>query len=340
MAANNHLERLGDDFFEQILANQSTYVSGNETAAFGGGDGSVGSGSMALQLGTEIGQGNVYRGMGFDMPLGLNLEHGGFFRPAIVGLSNDSLSSSAAQFNETDSVNLPSLYPSYGQLQPHAVASSQPRHPQPFHSQQAGVTSPNQPAVRPRVRARRGKATDPHSIAERLRRERITDRVKALQELVPSVNKTDRATMVDEIVDYVKFLRLQVKVLSMSRLGGTGSGVQHVSDEVDRINKGSWFPFSFGILKSNYHQCAQCCVSDFNIKGASNEGRTSQSAWEKWSADGMEPEVAELMGKDVGEAMQFLQSKGLCVVPISLASSMFQTINSSVLLKSESNAPS
>lgn len=29
--------------------------------------------------------------------------------------------------------------------------------------------------------------------------------------------------MLDEIVDYVKFLHLQVKVLSMSRLGGGGA---------------------------------------------------------------------------------------------------------------------
>ncbi|GER57742.1 basic helix-loop-helix (bHLH) DNA-bindingsuperfamily protein [Striga asiatica] len=35
--------------------------------------------------------------------------------------------------------------------------------------------------------------------------------------------QTDRAVMVDEIVDYVKFLRLQVKVLSMSRSGGAGN---------------------------------------------------------------------------------------------------------------------
>ncbi|MCH94818.1 transcription factor UNE12-like [Trifolium medium] len=75
-------------------------------------------------------------------------------------------------------------------------------------------TAPHPPAMRPRVRARRGQATDPHSIAERLRRERIAERIRALQELVPSVNKTDRAAMLDEIVDYVKFLRLQVKVNS------------------------------------------------------------------------------------------------------------------------------
>jgi hypothetical protein len=87
-----------------------------------------------------------------------------------------------------------------------------------FHGQpmqQPPPSAPHQPtSIRPRVRARRGQATDPHSIAERLRRERIAERIRALQELVPTVNKTDRAAMIDEIVDYVKFLRLQVKVYS------------------------------------------------------------------------------------------------------------------------------
>jgi hypothetical protein len=36
--------------------------------------------------------------------------------------------------------------------------------------------------------------------------------MKALQELVPNSNKTDKASMLDEIIDYVKFLQLQVKV--------------------------------------------------------------------------------------------------------------------------------
>ncbi|XP_022897779.1 transcription factor UNE12-like isoform X1 [Olea europaea var. sylvestris] len=42
--------------------------------------------------------------------------------------------------------------------------------------------------------------------------------------------QTDRAVMVEEIVDYVKFLRLQVKVLSMSRLGGAGAVAPYVTD--------------------------------------------------------------------------------------------------------------
>ncbi|KAH0723244.1 hypothetical protein KY289_006288 [Solanum tuberosum] len=39
------------------------------------------------------------------------------------------------------------------------------------------------------VRARRGQATDSHSLAERARREKINARMKLLQELVPGCNK-------------------------------------------------------------------------------------------------------------------------------------------------------
>ncbi|XP_070012409.1 transcription factor UNE12-like isoform X2 [Nicotiana tabacum] len=92
-----------------------------------------------------------------------------------------------------------------------AFAVKHPFQGQPTSS--TAVTVPHPPAIRPRARARRGQATDPHIIAERLRRERISERIKALQELVPSCNKTDRAAMLDEILDYVKFLRLQVKVI-------------------------------------------------------------------------------------------------------------------------------
>ncbi|XP_044510230.1 transcription factor bHLH81-like isoform X2 [Mangifera indica] len=41
-----------------------------------------------------------------------------------------------------------------------------------------------------RVRAKRGCATHPRSIAERVRRTRISDRIRKLQELVPNMDKT------------------------------------------------------------------------------------------------------------------------------------------------------
>ncbi|CAM0951381.1 unnamed protein product [Alopecurus aequalis] len=142
---------------------------------------------------------------------------------------------------------------------------------------------------RQRVRARRGQATDPHSIAERLRRERIAERMKALQELVPNANKADKASMLDEIIDYVKFLQLQVKVLSMSRLGGAAAVAPLVADMYSE-GRG----------------------------GAANGGPAAGS-------EGLtvtEQQVAKLMEDDMGAAMQYLQGKGLCLMPISLASAI------------------
>ncbi|KAG8479048.1 hypothetical protein CXB51_029740 [Gossypium anomalum] len=353
MAGNQQQEAgLGDDFFEQILAVPPGY---------GGGGGGGATLPMGLQLGSSGGAtgvsggdsgGGGFRGIGM-MPLGLNLEHG-FLRHedgVVVDNNNNNASCSAASavsgISERDSMHMVSLFPPFGQMQTQQIRASPPPQPppqlhQPFHSQPTSgpvAAAPHPPAVRPRVRARRGQATDPHSIAERLRRERIAERMKALQELVPSCNKvppfsssawymksetdlladallnllqTDRAAMLDEIVDYVKFLRLQVKVLSMSRLGAAGAVAQLVAD-----------------------------VPLLSVEGDGAGGGT-QPAWEKWSNDGTEQQVAKLMEEDIGAAMQFLQSKALCIVPISLASAIFPAhqADAPTIVKPESNTPS
>ncbi|XP_038901961.1 transcription factor bHLH63-like isoform X2 [Benincasa hispida] len=65
------------------------------------------------------------------------------------------------------------------------------------------------------VRARRGQATDSHSLAERARREKISERMKYLQNLVPGCNKiAGKAGMLDEIINYVQSLQQQVEFLS------------------------------------------------------------------------------------------------------------------------------
>ncbi|GAA0163553.1 basic helix-loop-helix transcription factor [Lithospermum erythrorhizon] len=157
-----------------------------------------------------------------------------------------------------------------------------------------GSGAPTQPR-QPRIRARRGQATDPHSIAERLRRERIAERMKALQELVPNANKTDKASMLDEIIDYVKFLQLQVKVLSMSRLGGAGAVAPPVADISSQVGGDGGRPK--GTLTAS----------------PSNNGKTTTVT---------EHQVAKLMEEDMGSAMQYLQGKGLCLMPISLATAI------------------
>ncbi|KAJ6378809.1 hypothetical protein OIU78_028937 [Salix suchowensis] len=66
------------------------------------------------------------------------------------------------------------------------------------------------------VRARRGQATDSHSLSERARREKISKKMKCLQDLVPGCNKiAGRAGMLDEIINYVQSLQNQVEFLSM-----------------------------------------------------------------------------------------------------------------------------
>ncbi|XP_021724045.1 transcription factor bHLH130-like [Chenopodium quinoa] len=69
-----------------------------------------------------------------------------------------------------------------------------------------------------KVRAKRGCATHPRSIAERMRRNRISERMRKLQDLVPNMDKqTNTSDMLDLAVDYIKNLQNQYKVLSDSR---------------------------------------------------------------------------------------------------------------------------
>ncbi|KAA8532694.1 hypothetical protein F0562_032727 [Nyssa sinensis] len=66
------------------------------------------------------------------------------------------------------------------------------------------------------VRARRGQATDSHSLAERLRRERINEKLRSLQGLVPGCYKAmGMAVMLDVIINYVRSLQNQIEFLSM-----------------------------------------------------------------------------------------------------------------------------
>ncbi|CAJ1969469.1 unnamed protein product [Sphenostylis stenocarpa] len=279
--ANHPSEPPTDDFLEQILG-LTPFVSAGPADAS----------PIMLQLNSGDAATHLAAGAAFHAPpyqLGLSLDQGkgGFLSP------EDASGSSNRFRNDVIDTRPKNVF--HGQPMPTTIP-----------------TAPNPPAVRPRVRARRGQATDPHSIAERLRREKIAERIRALQELVPSVNKTDRAVMLDEIVDYVKFLRLQVKVLSMSRLGGAGAVAPLVTD----------VPLS-------------------SVEEEGNDGR-NQPAWEKWSNDGTERQVAKLMEENVGAAMQFLQSKALCIMPISLASAIYQSqpSDSSSIIKPETNPPS
>ncbi|KAF8378353.1 hypothetical protein HHK36_029692 [Tetracentron sinense] len=106
-------------------------------------------------------------------------------------------------------------------------------------------TQPSEPPKQDyiHVRARRGQATDSHSLAERVillnpqpitsqnlnkfcilvgtvvaqaRREKISERMKLLQDLVPNCNKViGKSLVLDEIINYIQSLQRQVEFLSM-----------------------------------------------------------------------------------------------------------------------------
>ncbi|AQK82149.1 Nuclear pore complex protein NUP155 [Zea mays] len=66
------------------------------------------------------------------------------------------------------------------------------------------------------IRAKRGQATNSQSLAERLGRKKISERMKLLQDLVPECSKIiGKAIMLDEIINYVQSLQRQVEFLSM-----------------------------------------------------------------------------------------------------------------------------
>ncbi|KAL5540157.1 hypothetical protein UlMin_044036 [Ulmus minor] len=86
----------------------------------------------------------------------------------------------------------------------------------------------NKPAQRSGS-SRKSRAAEVHNLSERRRRDRINEKMKALQELIPHSNKTDKASMLDEAIEYLKSLQLQLQVMWM----GSGMapmmfpGVQH-----------------------------------------------------------------------------------------------------------------
>ncbi|KAG9152289.1 hypothetical protein Leryth_024303 [Lithospermum erythrorhizon] len=66
-----------------------------------------------------------------------------------------------------------------------------------------------------RSSSKRSRAAEIHNLSEKRRRSRINEKMKALQNLIPNSNKTDKASMLDQAIEYLKQLQLQVQMLTM-----------------------------------------------------------------------------------------------------------------------------
>ncbi|XP_074267538.1 transcription factor bHLH119-like [Silene latifolia] len=62
---------------------------------------------------------------------------------------------------------------------------------------------------------KRTRAADVHNQSERRPRDRINEKMEALQELIPHCNKLDEASMLDEAIEYMKSLRTEIQLMSM-----------------------------------------------------------------------------------------------------------------------------
>ncbi|KAJ6816807.1 transcription factor PIF3-like [Iris pallida] len=61
---------------------------------------------------------------------------------------------------------------------------------------------------------KRNRVAEVHNLSERRRRDRINEKMRALQELIPNCNKTDKASMLDDAIEYLNALQMQLQIMS------------------------------------------------------------------------------------------------------------------------------
>ncbi|KNA20816.1 hypothetical protein SOVF_049120 isoform B [Spinacia oleracea] len=144
--------------------------------------------------------------------------------------------------------------------------------------------------------AKRSRVAAVHNQSERKRRDKINQRMKTLQKLVPNSNKTDKASMLDEVIEYLKQLQAQIQMLnrmsypsmmmplaiqqqlqmSMMGMGMMGMGMDQMNMNMNmnmmnpmatRANVAGVPPPSFMNLGGAYNNMPIATTCDGNIAG-------------------------------------------------------------------------
>ncbi|KZV16616.1 hypothetical protein F511_12072 [Dorcoceras hygrometricum] len=84
---------------------------------------------------------------------------------------------------------------------------------------------------------RRSRVAEVHNLSERRRRDRINEKMRALQELIPHSNKSDKASMLDEAIEYMKSLQSQIQLMWMGS-GMSSMVIPGMQQFVPRIGMG------------------------------------------------------------------------------------------------------
>ncbi|KAI3758926.1 hypothetical protein L6452_06499 [Arctium lappa] len=107
-------------------------------------------------------------------------------------------------------------------------------------------------SVKPPKRRNVKISKDPQSVAARHRRERISERIRILQRLVPGGTKMDTASMLDEAIHYVKFLKNQVQ--SLEKASGNRPPATAAAGIGFPVPMSSGNYISMGTSAKGYHQ--------------------------------------------------------------------------------------
>ncbi|XP_057519809.1 transcription factor bHLH87 [Amaranthus tricolor] len=110
-------------------------------------------------------------------------------------------------------------------------------------------------------------SSDPQTVAARQRRERISERLRVLQKLVPGGSKMDTASMLDEAANYLKFLRNQVKALEA--LGN--NKFDHFQFSPNSSTNHVFNPINLQFSSLAYHPMQPTLTPQFSLQNPNNQ---------------------------------------------------------------------